>query len=114
MVALTCYRIREDTGTRSIDDFDDAVDLEDHSPEIFGPVAGDRFSAKAYVLRPVPRVVPWSSLLETGFGGLSLSAQNIFDKFYIDYSSDTRLPTDNLSYFAGRGRTVTLAWDWRF
>ncbi len=51
---------------------------------------------------------------DTGFGGLSLSAQNIFDRQYIDYSSDTRLPTDNFSYFAGRGRTLTLGWDYRF
>ncbi|WOK38304.1 TonB-dependent receptor [Sphingomonas sp. C3-2] len=51
---------------------------------------------------------------DTGFGGLSLSVQNLFDKFYIDYSSDTRLPTDPLSYFAGRGRTFTLGWDYRF
>jgi iron complex outermembrane receptor protein len=51
---------------------------------------------------------------ETNFGGLSLSAQNLFDRFYIDYSSDTRLPNDNLSLFAGRGRTITLGWDYRF
>jgi iron complex outermembrane receptor protein len=51
---------------------------------------------------------------QTGFGGLNLSVQNLFDKFYIDYSSDTRLPTDNLAFFAGRGRTVTLGWDYRF
>lgn len=51
---------------------------------------------------------------DTGFGALSLSAQNLFDVAYIDYSSDTRLPTDNLSYFAGRGRAVTLGWDYRF
>lgn len=51
---------------------------------------------------------------DTGFGGISLSVQNLFDKAYIDYSSDTRLPTDNLSYFAGRGRTFTLGWDYRF
>ena len=52
---------------------------------------------------------------DTGrFGALSLSVQNLFDKFYIDYSSDTRLPTDNLSLFAGRGRTFTLGWDYRF
>ena len=51
---------------------------------------------------------------ETGIGALSLSVQNLFDKFYIDYSSDTRLPTDNLSYFAGRGRAFTLGWDYRF
>lgn len=51
---------------------------------------------------------------QTGLGGLRLSVQNLFDKFYIDYSSDTRLPTDNLAYFAGRGRTFTLSWDYRF
>jgi iron complex outermembrane receptor protein len=51
---------------------------------------------------------------ETGFGGLTASVQNLFDKFYIDYSSDTRLPTDNLAFFAGRGRTFTLSWDYRF
>ena len=51
---------------------------------------------------------------QTGFGGISLSAQNLFNKQYIDYSSDTRLPGDQLSYFAGRGRTFTLGWDYRF
>ena len=51
---------------------------------------------------------------DTGVGRLSLSVQNLFDKFYIDYSSDTRLPTDNLAFFAGRGRTFTLGWDFRF
>ncbi|WP_137870499.1 TonB-dependent receptor [Sphingopyxis sp. 2PD] len=50
----------------------------------------------------------------TGIGGISLSVQNLFNKQYIDYSSDTRLPTDQLSYFAGRGRTFTLGWDYRF
>ena len=51
---------------------------------------------------------------ETRLGGLSLSVQNLFDKFYVDYSSDTRLPNDNLAFFAGRGRTFTLGWDYRF
>ncbi len=51
---------------------------------------------------------------QTRFGGLSLSAQNIFDRFYIDYNSDTRLPNDNFAFFAGRGRTFTLGWDLRF
>ena len=51
---------------------------------------------------------------QTGVGGISLSVQNLFNKQYIDYSSDTRLPNDQLSYFAGRGRTVTLGWDYRF
>ena len=51
---------------------------------------------------------------DTGVGRVSLSVQNLFDKFYIDYSSDTRLPADNLAFFAGRGRTFTLGWDFRF
>ena len=51
---------------------------------------------------------------QTGIGGISLSAQNLFNKQYIDYSSDTRLPNDQLSYFAGRGRTFKLGWDYRF
>lgn len=51
---------------------------------------------------------------QTALGGVRLSVQNLFDKYYIDYSSDTRLPTDNLAYFAGRGRSFTLSWDMSF
>jgi iron complex outermembrane receptor protein len=51
---------------------------------------------------------------QTGFGALTLSAQNLFDAFYIDYYSDTVRPTDNAHYFAGRGRNFTLGWDLRF
>lgn len=51
---------------------------------------------------------------QTGFGALSLSAQNIFDSFYIDYYSQTVRPNDNAHYFAGRGRNFTLSWDYRF
>lgn len=51
---------------------------------------------------------------QTRFGGLRLSVQNLFNKFYIDYSSDTRLQADNLAYFAGRGRSFTLSWDYSF
>lgn len=51
---------------------------------------------------------------QTPIGGIQLSAQNIFDTFYVDYNSDTRLPNDNLAFFAGRGRTFTLGWDMRF
>lgn len=51
---------------------------------------------------------------DTGFGGISLGIQNLLNEQYIDYSSDTRLPTDNLAFFAGRGRTFTLGWDYRF
>ncbi|HWU95663.1 MAG TPA: TonB-dependent receptor, partial [Sphingomonas sp.] len=51
---------------------------------------------------------------QTKLGGLSLSVANLFDKMYIDYASDTRLPNDNTVFYAGRGRTFTLSWDYRF
>ena len=51
---------------------------------------------------------------QTAIGGWTLSVQNIFDKQYIDYASDTTRPTDNFFYFAGRGRAFTLGWDYRF
>ena len=49
-----------------------------------------------------------------GFGDVSLGVQNLLDEDYISYNSDTTRPTDNLSYFAGRGRTVTLGVTRRF
>lgn len=51
---------------------------------------------------------------QTPLGGITLAVQNLFDKQYIDYSSDTRLATDAFSNFAGRGRTLSLGWDYRF
>ncbi|WP_336969918.1 TonB-dependent receptor [Sphingobium aromaticiconvertens] len=51
---------------------------------------------------------------QTGFGAITLAAQNIFDTFYIDYYSQTVRPNDNAHYFAGRGRNFTLSWDYRF
>lgn len=51
---------------------------------------------------------------QTGFGALTFSVQNLFDRQYITYASDTQRPTDNTFYFAGQGRTFTLGWDYRF
>lgn len=51
---------------------------------------------------------------QTGFGALTFSAQNLFDRQYTSYASDTQRPTDNTFYFAGRGRSFTLGWDYRF
>lgn len=45
---------------------------------------------------------------EAGFGTVSLGVQNLLDEQYISYFSDTQGPTDNLRYFAGRGRTATV------
>lgn len=50
----------------------------------------------------------------TRWGGLSLSIQNLLDEQYISYNSDTQRPTDNLRYYAGRGRTWTVGWDYSF
>ncbi len=79
------------------------------------------FNADPGKPRPDPRnnfdgyaVVDSYVRYDTGFGGISLGVQNLLNTQYIDYSSDTRLPTDNLAYFAGRGRTFTLGWDYRF
>jgi iron complex outermembrane receptor protein len=51
---------------------------------------------------------------QTGIGALTFSVQNLFDRQYITYASDTQRPTDNTFYFAGQGRTFTLGWDFRF
>ncbi|WP_375195814.1 TonB-dependent receptor [Sphingobium sp.] len=79
------------------------------------------FHAESGVTQPDQRnnfggynVTDASIRYQTGFGGMRISVQNLFDKFYIDYSSDTRLPNDPLAYFAGRGRTFTLSWDYSF
>lgn len=52
--------------------------------------------------------------MDTKWGRISLSAQNLLNRHYIDYNSDTQRPTDNLRFFAGRGRSVTLGWLGRF
>ena len=43
-----------------------------------------------------------------GTNRVLLGIQNLTDKQYITYYSDTQGPTDNLRFFAGRGRTFTL------
>lgn len=55
-----------------------------------------------------------SVTVTTDFGNFTLAAQNLLDRQYIDYNSDTQRPTDNLRFFAGRGRSVTLGWLGRF
>jgi iron complex outermembrane recepter protein len=78
------------------------------SRDFYGLVRDPRNDFEGYTL------ADGSVRYQTGFGGITLSVQNFFDRQYIDYSSDTRLPTDNFAYFAGRGRTITLGWDYRF
>ncbi|OZB15153.1 MAG: TonB-dependent receptor, partial [Hyphomonas sp. 34-62-18] len=49
-----------------------------------------------------------------GFGDITLSASNLFDKQYVTYDSQTVQPTSNTRYFAGRGRVITLAFEKTF
>ncbi|WP_309644121.1 TonB-dependent receptor domain-containing protein, partial [Phenylobacterium sp.] len=65
-----------------------------------GEVAANRF--EGYGL--VDAMVSWKAPLAT----LTLGVQNLLDKQYISYFSDTQGPTDNARYFAGRGRTVAF------
>jgi len=51
---------------------------------------------------------------QTRLGGFTFAVQNLFDTQYIAYASDTQRPTDNFFNFAGRGRSFTLSWDYRF
>ncbi|HJV43592.1 TonB-dependent receptor [Caulobacter sp.] len=46
-------------------------------------------------------------------GTVSLGIQNLFDKQYISYNSDTTSPAKD-KFYAGRGRAVTLGWETRF
>ena len=50
---------------------------------------------------------------ELPVGALSLGVQNLLDKQYISYNSDTTSPAND-KFFAGRGRTATLGWESRF
>jgi iron complex outermembrane receptor protein len=46
----------------------------------------------------------------TGLGEFALAMQNLTDKYYVTYNSDTVRTADNNRFFSGRGRTVTLSW----
>jgi iron complex outermembrane receptor protein len=51
---------------------------------------------------------------DIGMGGITFAVTNLFDRQYITYYSDTTRPTDDLRFYAGRGRTLTLGWDYSF
>jgi iron complex outermembrane receptor protein len=50
----------------------------------------------------------------TSIGDISLAVRNLLDKQYITYNSDTTRAGDNLLYFAGRGRSLTLGFSRNF
>ncbi|HBY36236.1 MAG TPA: hypothetical protein DEH65_14855, partial [Delftia acidovorans] len=47
-----------------------------------------------------------------GKHALTLGVQNLADKQYISYYSQTT--PSNPSYFSGRGRVLTLGWQYRY
>lgn len=47
---------------------------------------------------------------QTGAGEFALAVQNLADKYYLTYDSDTVRTSDNNRFYAGRGRTFTLSW----
>ena len=73
-----------------------------------GPVRDPRNDFQGYALTDA------SVRYATRLGALTLSVANLLDEQYVSYASDTTRPTDNLFFFAGQGRTVTLGWDVRF
>lgn len=46
----------------------------------------------------------------TRAGEFALAVQNLADKYYLTYDSDTVRTSDNDRFYAGRGRTFTLSW----
>lgn len=46
----------------------------------------------------------------TDLGEFALAVQNLTDKFYVTYDSDTVQTADDSRFYAGRGRTFTLSW----
>lgn len=47
---------------------------------------------------------------QTGAGEFALAVQNLADKYYLTYDSDTVRTSDNDRFYTGRGRTFTLSW----
>jgi iron complex outermembrane receptor protein len=107
---------------------DDDLDGANISPDRFnlaadyraGPFAA-RLAARFYLSRtfnnlPARDDFAGYSLIDafvkydTGIGELSLAVNNLLDEQYITYNSDTVRTTDNLRFFAGRGRTFVLGW----
>lgn len=64
MAILTCYKLRP-----KVEDFDDAVDLEDLPGQVqpFDPISGQGFTAKLYTVAAPPREPEWLAFLKEGF-----------------------------------------------
>ncbi|QOY96610.1 TonB-dependent receptor [Massilia sp. UMI-21] len=48
---------------------------------------------------------------ETAYGRIGLSLENLFDKYYVGYYSQSASAVDVNATYAGRGRTLALSWN---
>lgn len=51
-----------------------------------------------------------SSSMETRHGRFGLSIENLLDKQYVSYYSQSAAATDAGNTYAGRGRTLAVTW----
>lgn len=51
---------------------------------------------------------------DEGLGSFTLGIENLLDEYYISYFSQTLTYTNNSTFFAGRGRAISLGWQKTF
>ncbi|WP_374657076.1 TonB-dependent receptor [Phenylobacterium sp.] len=89
-----------------------------------GPLAA-RLQVQSYLERSFEGADPRNSFegytlvdasvrYQASFADIFFSVQNLMDEAYVSYASDTGNATDNLRYFAGRGRAFTLGLERKF
>jgi uncharacterized protein (TIGR04141 family) len=67
MPGFTCYKLHDTVNGRMPADLDEYVDLEDQSPEVYGPEDRDDFTAKLYICTGVPHPPAWGGFVHSGF-----------------------------------------------
>lgn len=67
MPNLACYRLRDEIEGVLVQDFDGYLAEEHGDVQTYGPVAGDGFTSKLFVISVPPRQPSWISFLDQGF-----------------------------------------------
>jgi uncharacterized protein (TIGR04141 family) len=70
MPALMAYRIRRIVDGHPVTDFDDVIDPREFNVTPYGPITGNGYIAKAYVINDQPPNIPWVQFLQGGFPDL--------------------------------------------
>jgi len=71
MPPFTCYRLHETLHGRPPADLDDYVDIDEHDPDVYGPVTQGDFEAKLYVNLGPPHPPIWAGFVLSGFNDAS-------------------------------------------